>query len=284
MRKIGIFVNPDRDPELYHLHRVIDQLKAAGYSYAVSGCDLETNTSFPFCTPEECFTDAELVLTLGGDGTLLRAASHAVEHSVPLLGINLGHLGFLAEMEENEIDRLPHYLKMPPVISHRMMLKIQVLREDRCISEAVALNDAVLRSQRGKPADIIVADDNGDLLDYLCDGFIVASPTGSTAYSMSAGGPILDPDSGNMVVTPICPHTLGSRSVVFDSDERSLYLTVRNADRIEAHLEYDGNDWGCLHNGDVVRVSRYEKTLHLIRIHHESFYKVLNDKISRRKI
>ncbi len=283
MRKIGIIVNPERDPGLFHLHQVLNLLSDAGYQTVVSCCDFKSTESFDFCAPEECFDQSDLVLTLGGDGTLLKAASYALTYDVPLLGINLGHLGFLAEMEEGEIPDLISYISGNLKLSKRMVLNVNILRDHQPIAEMTALNDAVLRSRSGKPADIVLADDNGDLLDYFCDGFIVATPTGSTAYSMSAGGPIMEPTSTNIVATPICPHTLGSRSVVFDGDGRSLYLSVRNADQIEAHLEYDGNDGGQLHNNDIVCIKCHHKPLSLVQLHQKSFYNVLNDKISRRK-
>ncbi len=284
MRKIGVVVNPEKDPGLYHLKRVIEQIESIQCEYSVSWCNVAPKESFPFCSMDQCFDGASLVLTLGGDGTLLKAASYAVKYNVPLLGINLGHLGFLAELEENEIPVLSTLLHNDFTYSERMMLKIQVLRQGNIIAEMVALNDAVLRSRIGKPADIVIADRDNDLLDYFCDGFIVATPTGSTAYSMSAGGPILEPSSKNIVVTPICPHTLGSRSVVFGADQKELFMRVTNADQICAHLEYDGNDWGALCDGDVVRLCRHSEPLQLIGIHKKSFYKVLNDKISRRKL
>ena len=284
MHKVGIIVNPDKDPEFYHLKRVIKQLESVPCKYAVSLGNADSEQISSFCALEECFRGASLVLTLGGDGTLLKAASYAVEYGVPLLGVNLGHLGFLAELEENEISSLKSLLEDTFTYSQRMMLKIQVLRNGKEVADVVALNDAVLRSRIGKPADIVVSDGENDLLDYFCDGFIVATATGSTAYSMSAGGPILEPSSQNMVVTPICPHTLGSRSVVFGGEQKELFMRVTNADKIQAHLEYDGNDWGVLHNGDVVRICRHDTPLRLVSIHKRSFYKVLNDKISRRKL
>ena len=283
MNKIGIIVNPARDPGFHHLDRVIEQLNIAGFQYQVSCCNFESAEDYPFCTPEECFDGASLVLTLGGDGTLLKAAAYAVQFNVPLRGINLGHLGFLAEMEEGEISGLAKLLQTKLQFSERMMLKIRVLREGKTISEEVALNDAVLRSHIGKPADIVISDLNSDLLDYFCDGFIVATPTGSTAYSMSAGGPILEPCSQSIVVTPICPHTLGSRSVVFGTNHEEIFMRVTNADQINAHLEFDGTDWGVLHDGDIVCVGRHGAALRLVSLHQKSFYKVLNEKISRRK-
>ena len=284
MNKIGIFVNPEKDSGFLYLNRIIAQLKSVGYTYAVSCGNYEPTEQFDFCTPDECFCNSQLVLTLGGDGTLLKAAPYANAYGVPLLGINLGHLGFLAEMEAEEIDSLPAILKNGYECSERMMLSVGILRNSCCVSNLVALNDAVIRSRIGKPNRIVVSDGESDLLDYFCDGFIVASPTGSTAYSMSAGGPILEPRSEGIVVTPICPHTLGARSVVFGSSQPGIYIRVTNADRIKSLLECDGAEVCDLHEGDVVCITRHETPLSLVKLHNKSFYKVLNDKISRRNV
>lgn len=282
MNKIGIIVNPQKDPDLIYLRRVTEKLEKAGFFCAVSCCNYETEEQYPFCAPDECFKDAQLVLTLGGDGTLLKAAPLANRYHVPLLGINLGHLGFLAELEPDEIDTLPDLLKNGYDYTERTMLTVGVLRNASCVLETVALNDAVIRSAIGKPAHIVIADAESDLLDYLCDGFIIATPTGSTAYSMSAGGPILEPRSNGIVVTPICPHTLGSRPVVFGDAQQEIYIRVANADSIQSLLECDGGKVSVLHDGDVVRVSRHKTPLRLVKLNNKSFYKVLNEKISRR--
>ncbi len=282
MSKIGIIVNPEKDINLFHLKRIVALLEQSGFTYAVSCCNNEIEANFPFCDPSECFEDAHLVLTLGGDGTLLKAASYAHQFNVPLLGINLGHLGFLAEMEPNEIEKLPKILTGSYECTDRMMLSVSVLRGSCCISETVSLNDAVIRSRIGKPAHIVIGDADSDLLDYFCDGFIIATPTGSTAYSMSAGGPILEPRSDGIVVTPICPHTLGSRSVVFGAAQQLIYVKVANANRIQAQLECDGGVVCSLQDGDVVCISRHDTPLKLVKLRNKSFYKVLNDKISRR--
>lgn len=284
MRKVGIIVNPNKDINLIYLKRVIKQIEALGINYSVSCCNNETDIQYEYCSPEECFRDAELVLTLGGDGTLLKAAPYAHTYHVPLLGINLGHLGFLAEMEPDEIDSLSSVLNSGYEYTERMMLTVTVLRDSRCISETVALNDAVIRSGLGKPARIVVSDSESDLLDYFCDGFIIATPTGSTAYSLSAGGPILEPRSDGIVVTPICPHTLGARSVVFGSGQSAIYVSVTNAEKIHSLLECDGVKVGALLEGDTVRVTRHEVPLKLVKLKNKSFYKVLNDKISRRML
>ncbi len=281
MKKIGIVVNPSKDPERKFLNKTIEQIEKAGYCYKLSCMHTACPVDDSFVTMEECLQDAILGLTLGGDGTLLHAAAYAHRFQVPLLGINLGHLGFLAEMERTEIGELAKLLTDGFTCTERMVLRVQILREERCLVDAVALNDAVIRSQIGKPAHIVLSDGVNDLMDYLCDGFIIASPTGSTAYSMSAGGPILEPHAEGMVVTPICPHTLVARSLVFGTTQQ-IRLHVTNADRILGHLECDGMQIGLLHDDDIVLVGRHEIPLKLVQLRNKNFFKVLNEKISRR--
>ncbi len=282
MNKIGIIVNPEKDQGLHNLRQLIELLKRNHYECAVSCCNYPSNEDFDFCTPEECFANSSLVLTLGGDGTLLRAAPYAHQYNVPLLGVNLGHLGFLAELESDELDQLPHILSAGFDCTERMMLNVSVIRGDAILSKTVALNDAVIRSKNGKPAHIVISDSRNDLLDYFCDGFIIATPTGSTAYSMSAGGPILEPQSDAIVVTPICPHTLGSRPVVFGSSKEVIEVRVANAERILPVLECDGAEIVALSDGDYVQIVRHKTPLRLVKLKDKSFYKVLNEKISRR--
>lgn len=284
MGKIGIIVNPEKDPELKHLKYLLNLLKEHQYDVAVSCGNYASEHTFDFCSMDECFIDSALVITLGGDGTLLRASTYANKYDVPLLGVNLGHLGFLAELECDELDQLPSILSSNYNCTERMMLSISVIHNGSVSDEVVALNDAVIRSKRGKPAQIIISDSEKDLLEYFCDGFIIATPTGSTAYSMSAGGPIMEPQSNNIVVTPICPHTLGARSAVFDAAKQTLFVRVLNAESIEPVLECDGNIVKNLVNGDCVSIARHSTSLKLLKLSNKSFYKVLNEKISRRML
>lgn len=282
MDKIGIIVNPNKDIGLCHLKSVVSLLEKNGYQCAVSCGDYENTSSETFCDAETCFKDARLVLTLGGDGTILRVATLANRYNVPLLGINLGHVGFLAEMEPFEIDLLPSLLKDGFECTDRMMLDVSILRGGEVLSRAIALNDAVIRSQSGKPVHIMISDAQNDLIDYFCDGFIIATPTGSTAYSMSAGGPILEPCSNAIVVTPICAHTLGARSVVFGDTQEEIFARVTNCDATQAALECDGVRVDTLTECDLVCVKRHTSPLRLVKLYNKSFYKVLNEKIGRR--
>ena len=284
MNKIGIIVNPEKDTELKHLKYLLDLLKKHSYDVAVSCGNYPSSQTFEFCSVEECFDGSMLVLTLGGDGTLLRASAYANKYNVPLLGVNLGHLGFLAELECDELDQVPAILSGDFECTERMMLRVSVIHNGVVSDEFVALNDAVIRSKSGKPAQIVISDIEKDLLEYFCDGFIIATPTGSTAYSMSAGGPILEPQSNNIVVTPICPHTLGARSVVFNAEKQTLFVRVLNAKSIDPVLECDGNVIKPLVDGDYVSITRHSTPLKLLKLSNKSFYKVLNEKISRRML
>ena len=181
------------------------------------------------------------------------------------------------------VSYLPSILNSSYPCTERMLLQVQLIRYGQPIASTIALNDAVIRSAGGKPAQIVLSDTENDLLDYFCDGFIVSTPTGSTAYSMSAGGPILEPQSKAMVLTPICPHTLVSRSVVLDG-EHQIVVKVTNADHISAHLVCDGADLGVIHNDDAVCISRSTASLKLVKLYDKSFYHILNEKISKRLI
>ena len=281
MRKIGIVVNPDKDPGLQYLNRITAILQQNNIDWKVAFCG---GDAVPFpnsCSMEECLKRAELGITLGGDGTLLHVAPCAAALNIPLLGINLGHLGFLAEMDPDKIDLLIGILNGDYQCTERMLLDIQLNRGGKTVFSAVALNDAVIRSATGKPARILLSDAENDLLDYFCDGFIVSTPTGSTAYSMSAGGPIIEPQTKAIVLTPICPHTLVSRSVVLDSNH-PIYVRVTNAEGINAHLVCDGADSGELQNEDAVFISRSNLNLRLVKLYEKSFYNILNEKISKR--
>lgn len=284
MAKIGIFINPEKDPNLCYLAEVMQILDDNKIEYYVSCGKYKAPNLFSFSSIEKCFKGSSLVLTLGGDGTLLQAAPYANKYKTPLLGINLGHLGFLAELERYELNLLPEIIFGDFEYTERMMLKATVIRDDKVLCESIALNDAVIQNPYSKPAHIKVSDQKSDLLDYYCDGFIIATATGSTAYSMSAGGPILEPQSDAIVVTPICPHSLNVRSVVFGAANLSLDVRVTNATSIFAALFCDGKKITDLEKSDIIRITRHRTPIRLIKLSNKSFYKVLNDKISRRKL
>lgn len=223
----------------------------------------------------------DLLIVLGGDGTILEAARSAAPEGVPIVGINLGRLGYMAEIELNELSLLDRIVRGRYTIDERSMLKVEILRGGKeVIATAHALNDAVITNGAvARMIDLELREDGNLLSTYRSDGVIFSTPTGSTAYSMSAGGPIIDPRQRCICMTPICPHSLAARPLIFPDDavleaknicerEKMLYLTI------DGRMNYE------LRRGDVVRVARAEITTKLLRVKDRSFYMTLRQKLS----
>lgn len=230
------------------------------------------------------WSDVTVAIVLGGDGALLRAARPLARLGVPLLGVNFGHFGFLTEVEARSADELvDHVLAAQYTIELRMMLRVRLFRDEACIVDGVALNDAVV--SRGTMARVLhvgTRSDGEDVLNFTGDGVIVATPTGSTAYSLSAGGPIINPLLECIVLTPICPHALATRSVVLRSEERLDIEVAATHDDIM--LTIDGQEGYPMRPGDRLQVTRAPWHTRLVRLRERSFYKVLRSRMSERPI
>ena len=233
-----------------------------------------------YLSPEEIFEAADVIIVLGGDGSILDAARRAAPLGKPLLGINMGHLGYMTELEMSEISLLSRLIEGNYRIDERSMLSVSVLSERGVRNESFALNDAVISNGSISRVVDLELYEGGELVSaYRSDGIIVATPTGSTAYSMSAGGPIADPKLPCLCVTPVCPHSLSARSLLFRDDavidiknvcqrEKMLYLTIDGRINIE------------IYRGDTVRVTRAAMTTRLIRLQGGSFYDRLQKKMN----
>ena len=227
--------------------------------------------------------DAQCILVLGGDGTLIQAARDTVERRIPLLGINLGKLGYLAEIERAGVsDALDKLMADAYTLEPRMMLEGSVCRKEGERVHNLALNDIVVNragALRVIDYEIYV---NGEFLNrYSADGIIVSTPTGSTGYSLSAGGPIVSPMASMIVVTPICPHTLTARSIVLSGEDR---ITIRlgsgrRTDREEAYATFDGEVSVPIATGDYVEICKSEKAADILKISKISFLEVLRNKM-----
>lgn len=228
--------------------------------------------------------DVDCVLVLGGDGTLLRAARDLIGTGLPLLGINLGTLGYLAEVEiQNANAALDRLIGGKCSIEKRMLLNGTIYRQGRCLFSDIALNDiAVCRRGRLRVVDFNVFVDNTFLCSYRADGIILSTPTGSTGYSLSAGGPIVAPDASLLLLTAIAPHTLSSRSVILpDHVEVSVELAGRNEmNEKGAEVIFDGDTAMNVGAGDMIRITRSEKFVNLIKINNRSFVEILRKKMN----
>ncbi|MDW7652294.1 MAG: NAD(+)/NADH kinase, partial [Bacillota bacterium] len=243
--------------------------------------EAQLQTSIETIPLQEFPGKVDMIIVLGGDGTILRAARHFTGTNLPILGVNLGQMGFLAEVEPPRLETaLQKLLDGHYKVRHRLMLSARVFRDDRPVAEYTALNDIVI--SKGPFSRIIYLDtyvNDKHLESYPSDGIIVATPTGSTGYSLSAGGPIVNPALDVMIITPICPHLLHHRSVIVSSSERvSIKTWTRQSEVI---LTVDGQVGFTLQDDDVVQVTRAPLTTPLVQMQGTDFYTLLHRKLSK---
>lgn len=228
---------------------------------------------------EEELPRADLLICFGGDGTILHAARDATLHNIPILGVNMGSVGFMAELERGELSLLAQLARGKFKTEERMMLDVRVLRGGKVISEDLALNDAVIsKGSMARVAEVEVLADQVPITALVGDGVIVSTPTGSTAYSMSAGGPIVEPTSQCLIVTPVCAHQLTARAMVLAS-ERQVTVRLPKSSRKYLFLSVDGGKAVRLAGGDRVEIRRSEHQTRLVQLADRSFYRVVNQKL-----
>ena len=235
-------------------------------------------------TDEEPIDEAaECVLVLGGDGTLLKVSKQAVKAKIPVLGINLGTLGYLAEVDRRHINpALDKLLSDDFTIEKRMMLKGRIIRDGRVVKSDIALNDIVI-SREGAPRVIRFSNFvNGEFLNmYEADAIILATATGSTGYSLSAGGPIISPTARMILMTPLAPHTINARSIIFpETDKLMVEIGERVGRPEEARVDFDGRGGYKVTSGDKIEVRKAASCTEIIKIRNISFLEVLRDKFS----
>jgi NAD+ kinase len=230
------------------------------------------------CSKGEMVERADLIVVLGGDGTLLSIAG-MIEREVPILGVNLGGLGFITEVAVNEIESLlEKTLKGHFSVEKRMTLRLKVYRKDGAGESFRVLNDGVItKGARSRIIDLETYVANEYLCTYRADGLIIATPTGSTAYALAAGGPIVYPTLGAIVLAPICPHTLTNRPIVVAA-ESTIRVTLRSAGDT-VFLSPDGRQGVVLNNGDVVEAQNYGVPVLLVKVPKRSYFEVLRGKL-----
>lgn len=241
----------------------------------------ESRSEYQYLPAEELYRRAEILIVLGGDGTLLDAARSAAPLGKPVLGLNMGHLGYMTELELSELPLLERLFTGDYEIDERAMLSVQVRASGKGVrAESFALNDAVISNGSvARIVDLELYEGGGLVSSYRADGLIVATPTGSTAYSLSAGGPIIDPHLPCLCVTPVCPHSLTARPVLFQD---SAVLEIKNTCRREKmlYLTLDGKASYEIYRGDTVRVTRSPMKTRLIRLKKGGFYAKLQQKMN----
>ena len=222
---------------------------------------------------------ADAAVVLGGDGTMLRIARAAAQNELPLLGINVGHVGFMTELEPAELGEMRGLLDGEYSIDSRMMLHVAVERHGRVVYENDALNDIVIaKGTAFRVVRVGISADGEEVTRFNGDGVIAATPTGSTAYGLSAGGPVIEPSAENLAVIPICAHALAAKSFVF-APERTLAITARCEGGSEVFISADGGQGFAVRPDDRVLITRSALRTRLIRLKGNSFYRILQQKL-----
>ena len=287
MKYFYMIVNHSKKKAEYGAELIRDYLEGRGCECVV--WDASDTDACRSRRPQFRYTDREAVpgwiecaSVLGGDGTLIQAARDLAGSNIPLLGVNMGTLGYLAQIgrEEDILPALDELIADHYGLEQRIMLKGTVISDGRVIAEDIALNDIVLSRMGLNMLRFNLSIDGEFLNDYSADGIIAATPTGSTAYNLSAGGPIAVPDSEMILLTPICPHTLNSRSVVLAPD-RVIELEITGRGETGKFLSFDGDTQVNLKNGDLVRIERSETVTTLIRLKKVSFLENLRDRMKQ---
>lgn len=283
MKKVVMTPNPYRDRNFKYALQAEKILREVGVETRIC---LAFDVDRSFALPSNIvlhdlqteLRDAELLICFGGDGTLLHASKAATYAGVPVLGVNIGTMGFMAELEIGELDQLRRLARDEYDIEERMMLHVRAEHEGEIILQENALNDAVIT--KGAVARIVqmsIASDGVEVMNFGGDGVVVATPTGSTAYSMSAGGPIVEPTTENIIITPLCAHDMWSK-VTVTSPHRRITVDIARMGRKTAFLSVDGGRAVRLCGGDRVTITRSDYVTKLVKLSHRAFYDVMKNK------
>lgn len=287
LRKIAIFPNAEYDKGYFYTKKAVRILAGQGMiSYlhedAKAYFDAEGAISF-FSDIDSMIEKSDAVLVLGGDGTMIHYSVRAAEKNKPAIGINLGHLGFLMALERTEMEGLSALATGDFTVETRMLLDAEVILDGAVLHKQSILNDIVIASGvRSKIAELSLSCQTGGTLAYRADGIIVATPTGSTAYSFSAGGPIIEPTANIISVTPLCTHSLLNRSVLL-SAETELLVKGRTRDAFtDIHVTMDGKNGRLFPEQAEIHLRRSPHTAKIIKIGTNRFYDILETKMNKK--
>lgn len=283
-RKVILCPNPYKDPGLQTTEKARRLLEEAGVSAVVSPEYLEGDSALPrdtlaFSSLTEVLEGASLVVSLGGDGTIMHTARRMIGHQVPILGVNLGTVGFLAELESADLPKLVDAAAGKYTLSRRMMLKVKLERDGEAVFMDYALNDVTLHGVT-QTIHIVACGDGHRMIEFSGDGLVVSTPTGSTAYSMSAGGPLVEPTAENIILTPVCAHALAARSFVLAPD-RLVTVQVSRLRGRKAVMSVDGGNFE-LRDGDLLKIRKAEYQTILAHVGDKAFYDIVFEKLGER--
>jgi NAD+ kinase len=276
MKKAAFIPNKTKDPDLKVTARAAAILAEVGievivedvYAGMIDGVKFQKD--FPI--------DADVLIVVGGDGSVIDASKYSIEYGMPLVGINLGKVGYLSEIEPDGLDALRRIATGDYRIENKMLLTVSVSKNDgAAISDRYAVNDVVVSHDEYLGiADLLVSNSSGDSIKYRADGVIVSTPAGSSAYSLSAGGPLVSHALDSVIVTPVCPHSFFNRSLIFSPDER---ISVSNVGECDMNVSLDGRLLVKLGHGERVEIKRGDKTFPTIALTENRMFETLFKKI-----
>lgn len=238
-------------------------------------------TGAKFLPENEAIEGCDAVIAIGGDGSIIHAAKLVAVKQKPILGVNAGRLAFMAGLEDNELHLLSRLIEGDYTLDKRLMLKTSIIRGNEVLCSDYCVNDCLITNEEKQRMTAIDVSLNGSRFNsYLCDGVLVSTPTGSTAYSLSAGGPVVDPELESILLTPLCPHSLVDRSLIFKPD---AVLTVNSAEDSPLCISNDGVQPVTIETGCCAVISRAEFTANFIRIKSDNFIDILYKKLAQRR-
>ena len=281
MKRVLIYTNEHKDPDGAYTKRVMDYFSKKGVASDIIISDIK-RTEDKDAEIDQGRTDYDCIIVLGGDGTVLQAAREAWRLDIPIVGVNLGNLGFLTEIETSEMEVSFERLMVGDFYTEkRMMLRGEVIRADGEKILGRSLNDIVISRYGGMNLIVLPVYVNGQFLhEYRGDGIIVTTPTGSSGYNLSAGGPIVEPSSDVMVLTSICSHSLNHASIILSADDQ-IEVRLPDDSRLDRQIElsFDGSHRVLIGNGDTVRIRKSEKHTRFIKLNDMNFLETLHKKL-----
>ena len=285
MKRVVMTPNPYRDRDFSCVMEAKRILEASGVEVKIClAFDVDPSFQLPEQVPiselQEELKIADALICFGGDGTILHSSKLALRRGIPVLGVNIGTVGFMAELESGEMELLSRLAADDYQIDERMTIFVRLLHEGRIIYRDLALNDAVVT--KGAVARVIqtaVFLDGVEAMNFSGDGLIAATPTGSTAYSMSAGGPIVEPSADNIILTPICAHNLQPRSLIA-SPSRKVEIQVGRINRRNAFLSVDGGKAVRVFSGDRIFLEMGNQKTKLLKLKDTTFFDIVKSKLN----
>ncbi len=285
MHRFYLITNTIKDPDLSVTHSIMNYLMSKGQTctYCLEN-KRNAHDPFRYTNPDNIPEGTDCILVLGGDGTLILSATDTIDRQIPLLGINLGTLGYLAEIDRTSIyPAMDHLIRGEYMIEQRMLLRGTVSRAGVPCESDIALNDIVIRKDEAYGTIEVKNFVNDAYLNsYKTDGIIISTPTGSTGYSMSVGGPIISPGANLFLMTPLAAHVLNTRSIVLPCEDTISVIVGpgRDGQREKAAAYFDGNKKVAMTTGDRIDIRRADKTALFVKLDNHSFLETLSRKMS----